>query len=209
MPQRRTSRSLAVPERAPGTVETSADVTSAGLRAGSAATVPGGGYDPLPVSPRPPFQASAGRGNLPSSMEKAHPQPNRQCLLLVDDQPFFTAFLREKFEEQGYSVATAGDGREALAFVQWAGAPLVVLLDLMLPRLSGQQLLRELTRGAGASGIRVVLVSAHHTVATIAPNHPMVVGRAQKPVDLGELTRMVGVAARDLASQASGFRGEA
>jgi hypothetical protein len=79
----------------------------------------------------------------------------------------------------------------------------------MLPRLSGQQLLRELTRGAGASGIRVVLVSAHHTVATIAPNNPMVVGRAQKPVDLGELTRMVGVAARDLASQASGFRGEA
>jgi hypothetical protein len=78
-----------------------------------------------------------------------------------------------------------------------------------LPRVTGQQLLRELARGPGASGIRVVLVSAHHTVATLAPNHPMVVGRAQKPVDLGELTRMVDVAARDLASQASGLRGEA
>jgi len=79
----------------------------------------------------------------------------------------------------------------------------------MLPRLSGQQTLRELARGPDAAGIRVVLVSAHHTVETLAPNHPMVVGRAQKPIDLGELSRMVDVATRDLASQVPGATGEA
>jgi CheY-like chemotaxis protein len=136
-------------------------------------------------------------------MEKTHPHANGQQLLVVDDQPFFAAFLREKFAERGYSVATASDAAEALSFVSGVGAPLIVLLDLMLPRVSGQQVLRELARGPRASEIRVVLVSAHHTVESVAPNHPMVVGRAQKPIDLGELARMVDVATRELANHAA------
>jgi CheY-like chemotaxis protein len=136
-------------------------------------------------------------------MENTHPHKNGQQLLVVDDQPFFAAFLREKFEERGYSVATVADAREALAFVSEATQPVVVLLDLMLPRVSGHQLLRELARGPHAPEIRVVLVSAHHTVETVAANHPMVVGRAQKPVDLGELARMVASAAHALAVQPS------
>jgi len=136
-------------------------------------------------------------------MEKAHLHGNGQQLLVVDDEPFFTAFLRGKFSERGYSVSTAGDALEALTFVSQVTAPLVVLLDLMLPRVSGYQVLRELARGSNASDIRVVLVSAHHTVGSVATNHPMVVGRAQKPVDMGELTRMVDIAARDLAARTS------
>jgi len=136
-------------------------------------------------------------------MEISHSHENSQRLLVVDDQPFFAAFLREKFEERGYSVATAANAGEALAFVSETTVPIVVLLDLMLPRVSGYQLLRELARGANASEIRVVLVSAHHTVETVAAHHPMVVGRAQKPVDLGELARMVASAANDLAAHAS------
>jgi two-component system CitB family response regulator len=123
---------------------------------------------------------------------------------VVDDQPFFSAFLREKFEEIGYSVMTARDAFEALAIVSRVEAPLVVLLDLMLPEVSGRQLLHELARGSHASTLRIVLVSAHHSVECVAANHPMVVGRAQKPVDLGELTRMVDVAALDLAHQSMG-----
>ncbi len=134
-------------------------------------------------------------------MEITHPHENSPWLLVVDDQPFFASFLREKFEERGYSVATAAGAREALAFVSAAHEPLVVLLDLMLPRVSGQQLLGELARGPHAPDIRVVLVSAHHTVETIEPHHPMVVGRAQKPVDLGELARMVASAVQDLAAR--------
>jgi CheY-like chemotaxis protein len=126
-------------------------------------------------------------------MEIAHPHEKGQQLLVVDDQPFFASFLREKFEERGYSVATASDAGEALAFVSAATEPIVVLLDLMLPGVSGHQLLRELARGPYAREIRVVLVSAHHTVETVA---------AQKPVDLGELARMVACAAQDLTTQA-------
>jgi DNA-binding NtrC family response regulator len=129
-------------------------------------------------------------------------QVDRQLLLIIDDQVYFSAFLREKFEELGYSVLTAEDAFAALELVSQFEEPLVVLLDLMLPQVNGHQLLRELAIGVHASTIRVVLVSAHHTVETVAANHPMVVGRVQKPVDLGELTRIVNIASHDLAHQA-------
>ncbi len=119
-------------------------------------------------------------------------------LLVVDDEAFFSAFLREKFEELGYSVATAADAFEALEFVGSWTAPLVVLLDLRMPRVTGEGLLRELSKSPRAATIRVVLVSAHHTVERVAAGHPMVAGRAQKPIDLGELTRMVVGATRAL-----------
>jgi CheY-like chemotaxis protein len=136
-------------------------------------------------------------------MENAQPHANGKQLLVVDDQPVFAEFLREKFERLGYSVVTTGDARDALAFASQLEAPLVVLLELMLPRVSGHQLLRELARCPHAAEIRVVLVSAHHTVGTVAAQHPMVVGRAQKPVDLGELTRMVDIASHQLAHHPS------
>ncbi len=120
-------------------------------------------------------------------------------LLLVDDDAFFAEFLRGKFEELGYSVAVAADAFGAMIFVGAWSKPLVVLLDLMLPRLSGEGLLRELARGPHASAIRVVLVSAHHTVEVLAKGHPMVTGRAQKPVDMGELARVVATASRAAA----------
>ena len=124
-------------------------------------------------------------------MGNAQAHTPRHQLLVVDDQAFFSSFLREKFEDVGYSVATAGDAFAAMDVVSRLKAPLVVLLDLMLPRVSGHHLLLQLAKGPHASSIRVVLVSAHHTVETVAANHPMVVGRVQKPVDLGELTRII------------------
>src|SRR5450432_3194948 len=99
----------------------------------------------------PRYQVKRSRGTLPPAMEKAHLHGNRQQLLVVDDEPFFTAFLRGKFSERGYSVSTAGDALEALTFVSQVTAPLVVLLDLMLPRVSGYQVLRELAKGSNAS----------------------------------------------------------
>ena len=124
---------------------------------------------------------------------------NGARLLVVDDQPFFAALMRERFESLGYSVTTAHDAFQALATVAQVDVPLVVLLDLMLPKVSGHQLLHELAKSPSASRLRVVLVSGHHSVERVAVNNPMVVGRAHKPVDLGELTRMVEGASRSLA----------
>jgi CheY-like chemotaxis protein len=119
-------------------------------------------------------------------------------LLVVDDDAFFAEFLRGKFEEIGYSVAVAADAFGAMAFIPRWKKPLVVLLDLMLPRVSGEALIREVARGPNAVTTRFVLVSAHHRVEGLAAGHPLVAGRMQKPVDMGELTRLVAQASRAL-----------
>jgi CheY-like chemotaxis protein len=123
---------------------------------------------------------------------------NGQLLLVVDDQPFFTAFLQDKLTGLGYGVVTARDASEALSFIKQVGPPLVIVLDLMMPRVSGQELLRHLAESEHARGIRVVLVSASHAVQAVAAGSPLVVGRLQKPVDFGEVARLVQLAARDL-----------
>lgn len=148
-----------------------------------------------------PVLFSTGAWHRGPSMGKVPLQSNGQLLLVVDDQVLFTTFLREKFEEMGYAVMTAGDAVTARELVSRFEVPLVILLDLMMPVVSGYQLLLELAEGPHASRIRVVLVSAHHSVATLVPDHPMVIGRSHKPVDLGELTRMVDRAALDLRSE--------
>src|SRR5271169_3003394 len=111
-----------------------------------------------------PLYPARGRSCDPfCPMEKPQLSAHGQQLLVVDDQAFFAGFLQEKFQELGYSVSTARDAFAALALVSRSKAPLVVLLDLMLPQVSGHQLLRELAKGPHAATIRVVLVSAHHT----------------------------------------------
>ncbi len=119
-------------------------------------------------------------------------------LLVVDDDAFFAEFLRGKFEELGYTVAVAADAFGAMVFLGGWKRPLVVLLDLMLPRVSGENLLREVARGPHAATTRFVLVSAHHRVEGLAAGSPIVAGRMQKPVDMGELTRLVAQASRAL-----------
>jgi two-component system sensor histidine kinase/response regulator len=118
---------------------------------------------------------------------------------LVDDELFFCEYLTEKFLERGYSIATVGDADGALDFVRRSSQPLVVLLDLMLPGISGLQVLRELAKSPQAPYIRVVLISAHQNVLAAAASHPMVGGRMQKPVDVAELTRLVAAAFAHLA----------
>jgi len=124
--------------------------------------------------------------------------PNGQLVLVVDDQPFFTTFLHDKFTRLGYGVVAVRDGAEALAFVRQVGPPLVIVLDLLMPRVGGQELLLELARSEHARGIRVVLVSSSHAVEAVAKGSPMVVGRLQKPLDFGEVASLVGRAASDL-----------
>ena len=66
-------------------------------------------------------------------------------LLLVEDEPGLVLTLTDRLTREGYSVETSGDGERALE--RAAAEPFdLVLLDVMLPRLNGFDLLRELRR---------------------------------------------------------------
>ena len=66
-------------------------------------------------------------------------------ILIVDDDLDILSGLKRRLEWMGHDTVTAKDGVEALAAIQQE-APLLVLLDLELPTLSGIDIIRTSTR---------------------------------------------------------------
>lgn len=64
-------------------------------------------------------------------------------VLVVDDDQDIREILRFILEDAGYDVLEESDGESALRTLRESQSPLVVLLDLLLPRLSGVDLLKE------------------------------------------------------------------
>ncbi len=81
-------------------------------------------------------------------------------VLLVDDEPHIIEFLRMGFEYEGFTIATARDGQEAIrvALVQ---RPDVIILDIMLPALSGLEVARRLRSATDAA---VIMLTARDDV---------------------------------------------
>ena len=109
-------------------------------------------------------------------------------VLVVDDQPFFRAHLRNELARRGYTVVTAENAQDAASLVEQLGLPLVVILDLVLPGTNGPELLHQLALREDADRLRFILVSAYPVLDTAAPNHRLVIARFGKPIDLSLLT---------------------
>jgi CheY-like chemotaxis protein len=111
-------------------------------------------------------------------------------LLVVDDDALTRAFLRDEMEALGHVVLTARDAEEAKVLLEKVEDRVVVVLDLMLPGMNGAELLARL-HPHSATHLRFVLVSASHLVEQVAQDHPLVVGRLEKPIDISQLVQHV------------------
>jgi len=80
-------------------------------------------------------------------------------VLIVDDEPAQLALLSYNLKAAGFRIATAKDGEEAVLAVAEQG-PDVVLLDWMLPRLSGLEACRQIKASAEGRDAAVIMVSA-------------------------------------------------
>lgn len=83
----------------------------------------------------------------------------RKTVVVVDDDPDVRDTVRLLLEVRGYRVLSAGNGHEALALLAAQGAPGLILLDLRMPLMSGEQLLGELQRHPLLREVPVVVVS--------------------------------------------------
>jgi len=84
---------------------------------------------------------------------------NPPCILVVEDVPLGLAVLRLRLEAEGFTVITARDGVEALEQAR-DGHPDLMVLDLMLPRLSGERVCQELRADPRTQALPIVVVSA-------------------------------------------------
>lgn len=117
----------------------------------------------------------------------------RHTILLVEDEPAVRELTADILRDGGYDVVEARDGQEALRVIDenvpFSEHAAVVLLDLMLPKVSGLQVLTHL-RQTSAAATPVVAMSAsgaHLSQAAMAGADATLA----KPFDLGSLLDVI------------------
>lgn len=80
-------------------------------------------------------------------------------LLIVEDESALVELLRYNFEKEGFRVATASDGEAALVSVD-EQAPDLIVLDWMLPHISGLEVCRQLRRKPETRDVPIIMLTA-------------------------------------------------
>jgi DNA-binding response OmpR family regulator len=124
-------------------------------------------------------------------------------LLIIEDDQDIRESLVEFLEDHGYRVDAARDGREALDhLVRARERPCLIVLDLMMPVMDGQQFRAEQLRDPELSQIPVLLISAYGDVEERASD----LGRLpflRKPFDLEQLLEQVEARCRIAAASSA------
>ncbi|HXY03684.1 MAG TPA: response regulator [Terriglobales bacterium] len=82
-----------------------------------------------------------------------------QSILLVEDSKFLRVATERTLSRAGYQVATASDGEEALRMAIKL-VPDVVLLDMLLPKLAGLEVLQELKHNPATANVPIIVLSS-------------------------------------------------
>lgn len=110
-------------------------------------------------------------------------------VLVVDDEVDIRDTLQTVLEMYGYTVSTAKDGSEALAQLQQGARPCLILLDLMMPNMSGSEFRALQLEDPALARIPVIVVSGDSR----GPDRAETL-RAEvltKPIDLKHLVSLV------------------
>ena len=85
--------------------------------------------------------------------------PSKPLVLVVEDEAALATMLRYNLEKQGFRVEEAADGQEALTRIAET-QPDLVLLDWMLPAMSGLEVCRQIRRRPSTKDLPVIMVTA-------------------------------------------------
>ena len=126
-------------------------------------------------------------------------QPPRKTVLVVEDDPDVQSVIVGALDQAGYRVLAARSGVEALLLAR-REKPDAITLDLLLPVMTGEEVLRRLEQDESGRQIPIVVVSAY--TRRLAPNH-RIARILPKPFDIAELLDDVAAAIDARASQPS------
>jgi DNA-binding response OmpR family regulator len=115
-------------------------------------------------------------------------------ILIVDDEAHIVDVVRAYLVREGYEATTAADGEAALESVRTL-APDLVVLDVMLPRRSGFDVLREL-RATGFGGAVIMLTARDDVIDRVAALEIGADDYVTKPFEPRELVARVGAVLR-------------
>jgi CheY-like chemotaxis protein len=111
-------------------------------------------------------------------------------VMIVDDDPGLSSTLQSLLEGAGYRVYCASNGREALEMLgKVEPLPGIILLDLVMPIMNGEEMLKALRAVHALAAIPVTVVTGSREKTPEGAR-----GMLQKPVDVDALLRIVGQA---------------
>ena len=117
-------------------------------------------------------------------------------ILAVDDEVNARKLLTLLLEREGYRVITAAHGEEALILAK-VERPQVILLDIMMPKMSGYDALKRLREDQDTKDIPVIMVTAKGTEHDIAASFRLgAVFHLEKPYETKDLVQKIQVAMR-------------
>ena len=102
-------------------------------------------------------------------------------VLIVDDETDIRDSLREVFEDEGYEVATAANGAEALQRLSSEALPCAMVLDLIMPNVGGVEVYEKMQADARLARIPVIISTSD---PSRAPSGVLIM---KKPIDLNRL----------------------
>lgn len=111
-------------------------------------------------------------------------------VLVVDDDEDIRVILGQILDLQGYEAATAANGLDALSQLYGGVRPCLILLDLMMPAMSGWEFRTKQLQDPALADIPVVVLSGGDNVAQHA-SALKAAGYLEKPVDLDRLLSVV------------------
>ena len=117
-----------------------------------------------------------------------------KTILIVDDEPDVSAYLRAFFEDNGFRVVTAGNGKEGFERAK-AERPDLITLDITMPEESGVRMFRDVQADADLASTPVIIITgvSHELkrfIETRRQVHPPD-AYFEKPVDRDELLAKV------------------
>jgi CheY-like chemotaxis protein len=101
-----------------------------------------------------------------------------RTVLIVEDEPDIRESLREVLEDEGYAVAVAANGKEGLAQLARLPKPCAVVLDIIMPVMSGNELYNAMQADPALAAIPVLVSTSD---PTRAPSGVLIM---KKPIDV-------------------------
>jgi CheY-like chemotaxis protein len=105
----------------------------------------------------------------------------RKTVLVVDDEPDIRESLRDALEDEGYRVAVARNGREALETLPMLEKPVAIILDIIMPVMSGAEFYAAMQADPRFAETPVLISTSD---ASRAPSGVLLM---KKPIDLDRL----------------------
>ena len=110
-----------------------------------------------------------------------------QTIFIIEDDTDLRETMKELLEIEGFTVATAENGREGMKLIERNGKPCLILLDMMMPVMNGWEFLETMQRDQQAllAKTRVAIVSAAVEMADLQQQYGCSV--LKKPVNVDRL----------------------